>query len=730
MVTNPPQYQMNALIALYNAGQLAAVAERAQVLTESFPSSFILWNIFGAANMGLGRPLKAEQGFSRAIKLNRDYPDAHNNMGNMLQKQGKLDEAIAAYQRVLAIKPDHADANYNMGNALAERGKFDEAIGFYRRALVLKPRYAEAQFSIGNALQKRGRFDAAIAAYRRALAIKPDYGEAHNNIGNALQKRGRFDAAIAAYQRALALKPDHADAHNNMGNALQGQGKPDQAIVAYQRALALNPGHADAHYNMGNALQKQDRLDEAIAAYQQAVALNPDHGIAEARLILQRQHICDWRHIDQLGGVCARLGLTAQAISPFMMLSAEDDAARQMTRSQNWAVAEYKQAPMPLAGKPDVRPDRLLIGYFSADFHDHATLCLMAGLLREHDATRFELFAYSYGGSNSGEWRQRAEGDVDHFCDVTALSDGALADLARAHGLDVAIDLKGYTQHTRSGLFQYRLAPIQISYLGYPGTMATTFIDYLIADPTVIPGEQRRFYSERLVYLPHSYQPNDDAREIAATSTTRADFGLPEHGFIFCCFNNNHKISPKEFDIWMRLLRQVDDSVLWLLRSNKWAERNLKKEAEARGIDSSRLVFADRLPHAEHLERHQHADLFLDTFNYNAHTTASDALWAGLPVVTKQGQQFAARVAASLLNAVGLPELITTTAPDYEALILELATNRSRLKEITDRLASNRLTEPLFDTKRYTRNFERGLRQAYDLYFDGEEPHDFSVTEC
>ncbi|MEH6828535.1 tetratricopeptide repeat protein [Parasphingorhabdus sp.] len=729
MVTNPPQDQMNALIALYQAGQFAAVAERAQALAESVPSSFILWNIFGAANMALGRTHEAEQGFSRAIKLNPDYPDAYVNMGNMLQKQGKLDQAIAAYQRALAIKSDHPDACYNMGNAQAERGKLDEAIASYRRALALRPDYAEAQFSIGNALQKQGRLDAAIAAYQRALAIKSDYGEAYNNIGNVLQKQGRLDEAIAAFQRALALKPDHADAHNNIGNALQDQGKPDAAISAYLRALARNPGHADAHYNMGNALQKQDRPDEAIAAYQQAVALNPDHNIAEARLILQRQHICDWRHIDQLGGVCARLGLTAQAINPFMMLSAEDDAARQMARSQNWAVAEYKQAPIPLAGKPDVRPERLRIGYFSADFHDHATLCLMAGLLREHDAARFELFAYSYGGSNSGEWRRRAEGDVDHFCDVTALSDAALVDLARSHGLDVAIDLKGYTQHTRSGLFQYRLAPIQISYLGYPGTMATTFIDYLIADPTIIPADQRRFYSERLIYLPHSYQPNDDAREIAATSTTRADFGLPEHGFIFCCFNNNYKISPKEFDIWMRLLRQVDDSVLWLLRSNKWAERNLKKEAEARGVDPSRLVFADRIPHADQLARHQHADLFLDTFNYNAHTTASDALWAGLPVVTKQGQQFAARVAASLLNAVGLAELITTTEPDYEALILELATNRDRLKQITDRLASNRLTEPLFDTKRYTRNFERGLQQAYDLYFDDKEPHDFAVSE-
>lgn len=659
--TNPPPDQMNALIALYNSGQLAAVAKRARALVENFPSSFALWNIVGVASAQIGQSEQAVEAFRKAARLNQNHPDTHNNMGNALREQGKLDDAVASY--------------------------------------------------------------------RRALALKPNYAEAHNNMSVALQELGRLDDAAASCQRALAFMPDYPEAHYNMGNALMEQGKLDEAVTSYRRALALRPNYANVYGNMGNALRAQGKLNDAIMCYQRALALKPDYADAEARLLHLHQHICDWSNADQLVGACERLGITSKVIPPFSMLSIEDDAARQMMRSQTWARETYKQLPLPLPPKPNVRPERLRIGYFSADFHNHATLYLMAGLLRDHDAARFEIFAYSYGRSKGGECRQRAEGDVEHFFDVTDMSDRAVVDLARSHALDVAIDLKGYTQHTRSGLFQSRLAPVQVNFLGYPGTMGAQFMDYIIADPTVIPTDQRRFYTESVICLPYSYQPNDDAREVAATNTTRSNFDLPEEAFVFCCFNNNYKISPKEFDIWMRLLGKIDGSVLWLLKSNKWAEQNLKNEAAACGIAPSRLVFAERLPHAEHLARHTHADLFIDTFNYNAHTTASDALWAGLPVVTKQGQQFAARVAASLLNAVGLPELIVTTEQGYEALILDLAMNRDKLNGIREKLHTNRLSAPLFDTKRYTRNFECGLRQAYDLYFDGEAPREISVTE-
>jgi predicted O-linked N-acetylglucosamine transferase (SPINDLY family) len=512
-----------------------------------------------------------------------------------------------------------------------------------------------------------------------------------------------------------------------MGNALKAQGRLDAAIAAYQSALAIKPDFAEAHNNMGNALKAQRKLDEAIAAYQSALVIKPDFAVAEAVMLHKMREICDWRDVDHFATACSRLGILTDAVPPFSMLAMEDNAEQQMLRSQTWAKEQYKQAPLSLPAKPSIRPERLRIGYFSADFHNFPGMYLMAGLLQQHDRDQFEIFAFSYGKDTDDLMRQRIVRSVDEFIDIRNMPDADIVRLAKDKQVDIAIHRNGYTQDSRTEFFAYRIAPIQINYLGYPGTLGAGFIDYIIADPMVIPADQRAFYTEKVIYLPNSYQPNDNTREIAQTKTKRTDFGLPESGFVFCCFNNNYKLSPDEFDIWMRLLNQVEGSVLWLLKSNKWTEPNLRHEAGLRGVDPSRLVFADRLPHSEHLARHKHADLFVDTFNYNAHTTASDALWTGLPVVTKVGQQFAARVSASLLTAVGLPELITTTEAEYEALLLDLATNRSKLSEIRAKLQTNRLTHPLFDTSGYTRDFERGLQEAYERYFGGQAPADIWI---
>ena len=758
---DPPKDQWDTLIELYNKGQLTAAVANAGLLVSKFSSSFLLWNILGAANLGLGKLPEAEVGFRKAVELNPSYAQGFNNLGITLKDQGNLEDAIEAYEHALKLKPSYAEAHINMGNALKNQRKFEDAIEAYQRALKIRPNFTEALMNMGAALQDQGKLDAAVKAYERALKLKPGYAEAYLNMGNALRSQGTLDAAIEAYQRALSINPDYAEAHNSLGMTLHKQSQPIAAIEAYQRALNIKPDFAEAHNNMGNSLKDQGKFDAAIDAYQRALEINPDYAQVlnnmagtlqelgkldaaieankralkvkpdyaepEAQMIYQRRQICDWSLNDELNDTCARLGITTSAVPVFTMLSTEDNAERQLIRSRIWASERYKQSPLPLPVKPMLRPKRLKIGYFSADFHNHATLYLMAGLLRDHDSAHFEVFAYSYGRITSGELRQKVEQDVDHFFDVTDKTDDAVLDLARAHGLDIAIDLKGYTGQTRSDLFQYRLAPIQINYLGYPGSMGAEFMDYIIADPTIIPASERQHYFEKVIYLPDSYQPNDDHRYIAQTNTTRADFGLPDNTFVFCCFNNNYKISPREFDIWMRILTRVEGSVLWLMKSNEWAERNLHKEAAARGVDPGRLVFAEALPHGEHLARHKHADLFLDTFNYNAHTTASDALWAGLPVITKQGNQFAARVAASLLNAVGLPELVTTTEADYEALILDLVTAPNKVEPIKAKLGANRLTQPLFDTKQYTRNFERGLQKVYELYFDGEAPHDVWV---
>jgi protein O-GlcNAc transferase len=354
---------------------------------------------------------------------------------------------------------------------------------------------------------------------------------------------------------------------------------------------------------------------------------------------------------------------------------------------------------------------------------------LMAKVFEAHDPEKFELYAYSFGPDTNDEMRQRLIHAVDVFDDIKEMSDKNIALLARQDKIDIAVDLKGFTKDSRPGIFAYRAAPIQISYLGYPGTMGADFIDYIVADKVVIPPIHQTSYSESIIHLPYSYQVNDNTKMVSDRSITRIEMGLPEQGFVFCCFNNNYKISPAEFDIWMCLLTEVEGSVLWLLKSNHWAKKNLQVEAKKQGVSSERLGFAEKLSQAEHLGRHRLADLFIDTFNYNAHTTTSDALWAGLPVVTKLGQGFAARVAGSLLAAIDMPELITDTEQDYEALILDLATNPERLGAIKLKLAANRLSKPLFNTELFTKHLEDGYQRAYQHYFDGKTPEAIYVPE-
>ena len=418
----------------------------------------------------------------------------------------------------------------------------------------------------------------------------------------------------------------------------------------------------------------------------------------------------------------AELGIKGKAVPPFGMLSLDDAPERHILRAINYSKFSFPHKQLSLPKSTSEKPQRLRIGYFSADFYNHATMFLMAQIFQLHDKTQFDVFAYSYGPQTMDDMRSNIASSVHSFRDVSKLNDIQIVQLVRNDNLHIAIDLKGFTARSRLSPFAYRLAPVQISFLGYPGTLGTEFIDYIVADSIVIPEENRKYYSEQIIYLPYSYQPNDDSRKISQGKFTRRSTGLPNDSFVFCCFNNCYKISPSEFDIWMRLLSRVSGSVLWLMKTNEWAEQNLKKEAQARGIDPSRLVFAEKMPQAYHLARQKLADLFLDTFNVNAHTTASDALWAGLPIITKLGRGFAARVSGSLLAAVGLPELVTENESSYEALALELATNETKLLKLRKKLQDNLVSEPLFDAKRFTVQLESGYQQAYARYFEGKKP--------
>ena len=759
---DPTQDQLQSLINLHSQGQLRQTLQQIEALVQQFPMSVVLYNIQGAVLQELGQLDLSIEAYSKALAIKPNYTAAYYNMGNALKEQGRLEEAIEAYNKALAIKPDHSDASYNMAYTFQEQGKLEEAIATYKKVLAIKPDYVDAYNNMGNALKEQGKLEEAIAAYNKALAIKPDYVDAYNNMGVALKEKWKLGEAIEAYKKALAIKPDYADVYNNMGNALQEQGSLEEAIEAYNKALAIQPDHAEAYYNMGYTFQEQGKLEEAIATYNKAIALKPDHaeayynmGItiqcqgnlkeaiaafnnalalqpdyetARGQKLYQLAHICDWDAIAEDSTLIPSLGTNEKFVPPFVMLSLEDAPDSHRIRSEVYAKAIYLQRPLPLPALPSKKPKRIRIGYFSADFHNHATMYLMAKVFAAHDRQKFEVYAYSYGPDANDQMRQALIKSVDVFDDVREMSFKDTALLARQDKIDIAVDLKGHTQDQRLGIFAYRPAPTQISYLGYPGTIGTEFIDYIVADPVVVPSNRRSAYSEEIIYLPHTYQPNDNTRIISQKVTTKADMGLPEDGFVFCCFNSNYKISPAEFDIWMRLLCKVNGSVLWLLKSNLWVEQNLQREAKKRGIQANRLVFAEKLPHDQHLGRQKHADLFIDTFNVNAHTTASDALWAGLPIVTKLGQGFAARVAGSLLNAVGLAELITENEHDYEALILELATNPVKLAKIKEKLAVNRLSQPLFDTQQYTKHLEDGYQQAYQTYFEGKFPQTIVVS--
>ena len=646
-----------------------------------------------------------------------------------LYKLGRFEEVLSKVKPLIGLFPKAIFLFTLQGASNAALKRYDAAIENYKQAIKIKPDYVAAYFNMGIALQNKGDLDAAIDSYKQALKIKPDYADAYYNMGVAMHDKGDRDAAIDSYKQALKIKPDYAEAYCNMGVALQEKSDLDAAIDSYKQVLKIKPDYAEAYCNMGAALKDKGDVEAAIDSYNQAINFEPEYQLARTQKMHQQASICDWTGIQEDRGYIPELGISTQDIDPFAILSLEDAPGRHRLRSELYAKNNFKQKPIPLPSRPKTKPSRLRIGYFSVDFHEHPVAYLIAQMLEQHDRGRFEIHAYSLGPEKNDKMRHKIVSAVDTFNDVRTMNDRDIALLVRQDNIDIAIDLIGYTATSRPSIFAYRAAPIQINYLGYPGTMGAEFIDYIIGDQNLIPDSFEEYYSEKVIILPNSYQPNDNTRMISGHSMTKFEMGLPESGFVFCCFNNNFKISTSEFDIWMRLLLKVEGSVLWLLKSNNLAEKNLQLEAEKRGVSSDRLIFAEKIPQSEHLARHRMADLFIDTFNYNAHTTASDALWAGLPVVTKLGQGFAARVAGSLLTAIDLTELITETEPEYEALILDLATNPQRLDAIKQKLAANRVSKPLFNTELFTKHLEDGYQQAYQRYFDGLEPDAIAVYD-
>jgi predicted O-linked N-acetylglucosamine transferase (SPINDLY family) len=582
---------------------------------------------------------------------------------------------------------------------------------------------SQATLATAAALHRQGRLAEADALYHDILRGDPRHFDALHLRGVIALQTRRWEEGVALVRDAIALNGSVPEAHDNLGNGLRELHRFDEALASFDRAIALRSGDARLHRNRGSALQGLGRHEEALASYATAFALQPDLEFLPGMLAHTRMTICDWSDLQRdVAALEDRIERGETASLPFPLIALSDSP-----RLQRKAAEIYVRAMCPAnAALPEIgrRPghDRLRVGYFSADFHNHATAYLMAELFERHDARAFEITAFSFGPDSGDAMRQRLLAGFHRFIDVRNRSDLAVALLSRELGIDIAVDLKGFTQNFRTGIFACRAAPIQANYLGYPGTMGADYIDYILADPILVAEAEQQHYAEKIVWLPDSYQVNDTRRRIADRTPSRAEAGLPPDGFVFCCFNQSLKITPDVFDGWMRILRRVAGSVLWLLHDNDAAVANLRRAATQRGVAADRLVFAPRQPLPEHLARHRLAGLFLDTAPYNAHTTASDALWAGLPVLTRMGATFAGRVAASLVNAVGLGELITTTPDAYEAKAIVLATNPDALAAVRQTLERNRLTAPLFDTGRFTTYLESAYRAMAARYQAGLPP--------
>lgn len=659
-----PKPQIDTMLGLFRAQRFAEALDAARAMTRDFPETMAGWNISGAAARALG--------------------------------QGE--EAEASFQRLEALQPGFAGAPYNL-------------------ALVH---------------EDQGRVEEAIAAYARALRVDPALAQAHNNIGILYNRIGERAKALEHLHRARALRPEMPEVHNSLGNALMNARRLDEARAAFEEALRLRPDFASALYNIGALEESRHQPDAAVAAYERALAIDPDYAIARTALLYQLAQLCDWKGIARHQGHLPDLGITTEPVQPFPLLGLEDNLARQSERARRWTERRYGAVkPLPPPPRPATRPQRLKIAFYSGNFRDHPMVQLHAGLYRELDRERFEVHAVSVTPDRedyrTSEGRRRSEALVDHFHDVAAMSDTAIAHRIRELGIDILIDHDGYTNDNRPVPVAMRPAPLQLNMVGYPGSLGAAHHDYIVCDHVVVPPTARPYYSEKLLQLPYGYLPTDNAMEIAADPGTRAQHGLPEDGVVFSGFNALWKLTAREFAIWMRVLRRVPGSVLWLRLPNASGAANFHRAAAAHGIDPSRLVFAPKIPHPDHLARHAHGDILLDTFAYGSHTTGVDALWAGQLMVTKAGEQMSALTATSLLRAVGLDELVTRSDEDYEELIVALATDPARLAELKARLARNRLTMPLFDSALYARHFEAGLDAAYARHLEGRPPADIAV---
>ena len=756
-------WHLRGLLALEN-GQTEQGVKWIEKSLRIQPDQFAAHSNIGNALLSSGRPEQALVRFERALRIKPDYVAALYNQGNALRDLRRFEEALGVYDKLLRLKGDHVQALNNRGLVLLELQRAEEALVSCRSAVELDPRYEGAHENIGAILLKLEREEEALECYDRLLQWSPRNVNAWTGRGNVFRDLRRFDAARASYLQALEINPAHVDslvghghvlqllrqpgaafeeytkalrlapdsvlALNNSANTLLELGRSAEALPYYDRALGLSPRDPNTLYNRASALRELKRYEESARSFAELLRVAPDHDYALGNLFHLRMDCCDWSDHSSLSErLYAALAKDRRVINPLSLLL-YDSPELQISCARTYVeeqCAEDESLGPCIVRVGTAGERRLRVAYVSADFCEHPVSQLLVGVLERHDRESFEVIGVSLRGGDGGLFERRVRGAFDRFVEVTDRTDREVAQLLRDMEVDISVDLMGFTQAMRLGISAYRCAPVQVNYLGYAGTSGAPYMDYLLADEVVIPAAQDKHYVEQIVRLPDCYLPNDDRREIGVVPT-RGAANLPEDAFVFCAFTSAHKINPTVFDVWMRLLKAVPGSVLWLRSTSAEAHGNLKKEAQARGVEPQRLLFAPHVTSmAAHLARHSLADLYLDTSPYNAHSTTCDALWSGVPVLTCRGESFASRVAASALTAVGLPELITGSLLEYERKALELALEPSLLQDLRKKLARQRVASPLFDTARYCRHLESAYRWMHERAQQGAAPVGFDV---
>ena len=769
MLDGALQADPGAVTLLVLKGQMLHAARRFDAALASFdqaaqikPDMPELWNERGSLLSDMKRYSDALDSYDRALAARPDLAPVHYNRGNALRELKREEEAVASFDRAIALEPGFIQAWNNRGSALNVLKRHQEAVESFDKVLAIQPGIAETWNNRGIALTAMKQHEEALASYERAVTHNPGFARAWDNRGTLLRELGRPNEALASHDKALMIDPGMAAAWFNRANVLREQRHLEESLKSYDGALALARDYAAAWTNRGIVLRDLKRIPEALASYGKALAINPDdvetlcsRGLAawiethdyEAALrdleravrldpdcpyalgglLLVKQYGGDWRDFDpDVARIDAAVRAGKNVAEPFLYQAISQSPADIQACSVIHALDRYP--PQPAMASRHSHAGKIRIGYVSGEFREQATAYLMAGLYECHDKNRFEIIAFDNGLNDASPIRQRLENAFDKFVDISPLSDRQAAERVLAEKIDILVNLNGYFGDHRMGVFAHRPAPIQVNYLGFPATLGAPYMDYILADRIVIPEEERRFYTEQVAYLPDSYQANDSKRAIAQDMPSRAENGLPGNGFVFCNFNASYKLTPPAFAAWMRILQKVPGSVLWLLEGDPHFSENLRREAEAQGVDGARLIFAPGLKLAPHLARLQLAELFLDCLPYNAHTTASDALWSGVPLITCKGTAFAGRVAASLLHAIGLPELVTESMADYEKLAVALATDPGRLTALRQKLAAHRSTTPLFDTARFTRHIESAYQTMLARKTSGNAPDSFAVA--